>query len=305
MKGATACARRLKGLIRSLRSKLGKVTLPAVGDPVSQLILGIFSRDVPESKARQVLDSLRSAVVDYNDLRVIPVSELVEIVGEYPDVRLKCEDMSRALNRLFLFEHSVTFERIAQGPKKDVLAYLDKLDGLEAYTRGRIRLLGFQMHACPLDEAMWAVAAHEEIIDPKCSLLDAQSFLERQVPEEEALEFFALLRQHAWAEMGAAVRGRSVQRIVSIPPDRTSRNMLRMIAAGHNPEEIEFEPPEPLDGEAPLEIEREAQPEAEEQAQPAKKKKSAAKSRPERSATKKQKSEPKARSAKKAKAKSA
>lgn len=302
MKGATSCARKLKSLIRSLRSKLGKVSLPAVGDPVSQLILGVFSRDVPESKARQVLDSLRSAVVDYNDLRVIPVSELVDIVGDYPDVRAKCEDMSRALNRLFLFEHTVSFERIAQLPKKDILLYLDRLDGLEPYSRGRIRLLGLKLHACPLDEAMWALARSEEIVDAKCSLLEAQSFLERQIPDEEALEFFGLLRQHAWSEMGAAVRARSVERIVSIPPDRTSRNMLRMIASGHGPDEVEFEPLELPEGEAALDGAAGA--EASEAPAKPKKAKPASKGRAERSVVKRA-SEPKAKSSKKAKAKSA
>ena len=71
MRGATQCARRLKRVFRSLRTRLGKVSRPSRGDPITQMILGIFSRDLPESKAREALDRLRGMVVDYNELREI------------------------------------------------------------------------------------------------------------------------------------------------------------------------------------------------------------------------------------------
>lgn len=232
MKGATQCAKRLSSLFRSLRSKLGKVNRPAAGDPISQLILGVFSRDTPESRAREALDRLKSIVVDYNELRVIPPGELADTVGEYPDVRLKCEDVNRALNRIFGMEHTVSLDRLTDAPKSDVIAYLAGIPGLEAYTRARMRLLAFNHHAIPLDEAMWAYARQEEIIDARCTLEEAHSFLERHVEDGEALEFFALLRKAAWNELATQVRRGEVEHIRSVPPDRTSRNMLRLIQSG-------------------------------------------------------------------------
>lgn len=229
MRGATQCARRVKSIFKTLRSKLGKVHLPAVGDPIGQLILGIFTRDNPESKAREALDALRGIVVDYNELRVIPPIEIAETVGEYSDIKNKAEDLARALNKIFLIEHTVSLDRLVEMNAKDVRAYLDRIDGLEPYTHARIRLLGLGMHAIPLDEAMWAFARRAELVDPKCTLAQAQDFLERQIEADEALEFFALLRKHAWSETGTAVRRGEVERIVSIPPDRTSRNMLKLI----------------------------------------------------------------------------
>ncbi len=232
MRGATACAKRLKLLFSSLRSKLGKVGRPPVTDPITQLILGVLSRDTPEAKAAEGLDRLRTMVVDYNELRVIPVLELVEILGGFPDVRLKCEDISRALNGIFALEHAIALDRLAGLPKKEVIAILECVDGLEAYTRARIRLLGLGQHAIPLDEAMWAWARQQKIVDPRCPLLEAQRFLERQIAEEDAREFVALFRKSAWSEMGTAVRRGEVSRIVSVPPDRTSRNMLQMVSRG-------------------------------------------------------------------------
>ncbi|MBL8880365.1 MAG: hypothetical protein JNG88_14725 [Phycisphaerales bacterium] len=229
MKGATQCARRVKSLFKSLRGRLGKVHLPAVGDPIGQLILGVFSRDNPESKAREALDALRGIVVDYNELRVIPPLEIAETVGEYSDIKTKSEDLSRSLNKIFLIEHIVSLDRLTDMSAKDARAYLDRIDGLEPYTHARIRLLGLGKHAIPLDEAMLALARREEIIDGKCTLGEAQDFLERQISDDDALEFFTLLRKHAWSEFGAAVRKGDVERINSVPPDRTSRNMLKLI----------------------------------------------------------------------------
>jgi hypothetical protein len=232
MRGATQCARRLKQLIRSLRTKLGKAGRRPAGDAITQMIMGIFSRDVPESKAREALDYLRALVVDYNELRVVPPIEMAEMVGVLPEARLKCEDLSRALNKVFSCEHEIALDRLSDLPRREVIEYLDAIDGLDAYSRARVRLLGLQQHAVPLDEAMWAYARREQIVDRKCPLEEAQAFLERQIPEGEAPEFVALLEKQAWAEMGAAVRNGEVERISSVPPDRTSRNMLQLVASG-------------------------------------------------------------------------
>lgn len=262
MRGATQCAARLTQLIRSLRTKLGKMTHPATGDPVTQMILGVFSRDLPESKAREAFDCLRGLVVDYNELRVIPPIELTEMVGDIPQARLKCEDLSRALNKVFSLEHELSLERLRTLSRKDAVEYLEKIDGLEAYSRARVRLLGLNHHALPLDEAMWAYARREGIIDPKCSLEEAQSFLERRVPEGDALDVFALLERQAWAELGAAVRKGEVEHIASVPPDRTTRNLLQMVASGRggefdDTEELEEAPAFDKGRSAPVEFELE------------------------------------------------
>lgn len=230
MKGATQCAKRLQQVFKSLRSKLGKPGRPPEGDAITQLILGVLTRDVPEAKAREALDRMKTAVVDYNELRVIPPHEIGEHLEDLPDARLKSEDISRALNRIFSVEHVVSLERVQALPRRDMLAYLEAIDGLEPYTRARVRLLGFNQPAAPLDEAMLAYVRQEEMVDSGAAHAEAQSFIERTLDGEELLEFFLLVRKQAWSEFAAKVRKGDVERIRSVPPDRTSRNMLRQIA---------------------------------------------------------------------------
>ena len=245
MRGATECAQRLKTLFSALRSRLGKASPLPGGDPLTQAILGVLSRDVPEPKAHEALDRIRGVVVDYNELRVVPPIELAEMVGDYPDVRLKCEDISRVLNKVFALNHSVTLDHLAELPKKEMRAQLDELDGLEPYSRARVRLLGLNQAAIPLDEAMWAYARREQIVDQRCPLDEAQAFLERQIADEDAMEFVSLLKRQAWNDMGAAVRRGEAERILSVPPDRTSRNMLQAVGGSPEPE------PRPAEPEAP------------------------------------------------------
>jgi endonuclease III len=244
MKGASQCAQRLKQLFRTLRSKHGKAPHRPPADPIAQLILGVFSRDQPEARAAEMLDRLRSAVVDYNELRVISPLELAAALPECPDKRLKCEDLSRALNKIFAIEHTVSLERAANMSRKDMLAYLLRIDGLEAYTRARIRLLGFGQHAIPLDSAMWAHARSLGIVDRRATHEDAQTFLERHIGDNDAYEFFRMFEKAAWAACGALVRKGQVEKIRSIPPDRTTRNMLQLVtaAAGQSAADDEDEP---------------------------------------------------------------
>lgn len=232
MRGAADCTRKLKSLVNSLKQKGGRVPPPPLGDPVMQLVLGVLTRDAPEARALEAMEKMRTAVVDFNELRVIPPIELAEWLGDFSDSRLKAEDISRALNHIFAIEHTVSLERASEMPPRDALTYLQKVDGLDPYVVARIRLLGFRHPAFPLDEAMWAYARQVGAVHAKAPLDECQQFLERHIPADDAVEIFALLRKAAWAELAGAVRKRQVERITSTPPDRTSRNMLQAIQSG-------------------------------------------------------------------------
>ncbi|MDX2198240.1 MAG: hypothetical protein SF069_04615 [Phycisphaerae bacterium] len=237
MRGATEAAKRVKKVFASLKSSLGKVPRLPVADPITQLLLGVFSRSLPETKAREIVDHLRSLVVDYNELRVIPPHELAAELSGIPDAYRKCEDVSRAFNAIFAIEHSVSLDRVKGLPKRDMVAYLEKVPGLEPYTRARIRLLGFEQPAAPLDEAMWAYGRAEEFIDPKCDLEEAQAFLERTLSDDDLPDFVALLKRQAWSDYGSAVKKGQTARIASIAPDRKSTNMLLEVAGGQVPDD--------------------------------------------------------------------
>lgn len=235
MRGATDCAKRLRKLLKTLKADAGKPPRHTADDPITHLIIGVFTRDMPESKAREALDRLRSLVVDYNELRVTAPGELAQIIGDYPDAFIKCEDVSRALNKIFAGQHLVSLEHLRTRSRKEVRDYLARLDGLEAYSRARVALYGFGHHAIPLDEAMWAYLKKHRIIDAGCAHEEAQSFLERHIDPDDALAFVAALRKAAWGELASEIRSGLHPRIASIPPTRASKNMLRPITIASEP----------------------------------------------------------------------
>ncbi|MGE3180337.1 MAG: hypothetical protein AB7N71_01805 [Phycisphaerae bacterium] len=232
MRGATLAAKKVKKAFAELKKAHGKQQEPGIGDPIQQLLLGVFSRNAPENKAREAVEKLQGMVVDFNELRVTPVTELAQAVGGSSEMRRKCEDISRALNAIFAIEFAVSLDRVAKLPKRESREFLTGLDGLDAYSRARIRLYGFGHHAIPLDEAMWAVCREHELVDPECTLEESQNFLERQIPDGQAFEFVALLRKQAWADKGNAVKKGQVTTISSEAPDRSSTNMLQQVASG-------------------------------------------------------------------------
>src|SRR5262245_45991959 len=131
MRGATEAAKKLRKVFSALKSAHGKVQRPTPTDPITQLLLGIFSRNQPENKAKEIVEQLRALVVDYNELRVIPVGEMCDAVeAKTPEMWRKCEDLSRALNSIFATEHAVSLDRIKAMPRKDARAYLDNVRGL-------------------------------------------------------------------------------------------------------------------------------------------------------------------------------
>ena len=120
----------------------------------------------------------------------------------------------------------MTLDHLSGASKKDVLAYLGQVEGLDAYTQARIRLLGLGQHAFPLDSAMWEYACQVEIVSPDAPHEEAQNFLERQIPESDALSVFAMMRKVAWAELDARVRRGTTRRVTGAPLERSTSHML-------------------------------------------------------------------------------
>lgn len=230
MKGASKCTERVKAHRKTLKKKFAGVELRASLDPISELVLAILSRDVPFRVAHEVLERLRSQVVDFNELRVIPSHELAELINDQTRYRLKADDLNRALNFVFAREFDVTLEPLRALNKKEAIAYLDEVEGLEAYSRASIRLHVLGQHAVPLDAAMWARARELELIDPECPLAEAQGFLERQIPADDGAEFVAMLFEDSWASWGDAVAADEVEPIVSVPREIKSSHMLAHVS---------------------------------------------------------------------------
>ena len=104
-----------------------------VPDPVTQCILRILSRDVPEPKrVRRWIASAGWSWISMS-CEVVPPIELAQMLGDYPDVRSNARTFP-ALNKIFALHHNVTLDHLWECPREEVIIYLSSLDGLEDYT---------------------------------------------------------------------------------------------------------------------------------------------------------------------------
>ena len=116
---AAANAKKLTALLK----KLGTVSppeMPGVNDPVGVLVISTLMWESTTEKAITAYNRLMEQVVDFNDLRVCMPEEVVSVIGaRYPKAQERSERLRAMLRNIYLREHAVSLDRLADGGKRD------------------------------------------------------------------------------------------------------------------------------------------------------------------------------------------
>ena len=194
MKNGTHYAKRLKRTFGALKQEYGVPEIPPPSDGVDQLLLAILQHYTSDAKAVKALKQLRDEMVDINEARVTTVPELVAVFGDQvPHAAEAAGVIHRALNAVFYREHTVTLDMLQRTGRREAKAYLDSLDGVDAYCVASVRLWSLGGHAIPMSAALFQALHRAELIDPSATPDEAQAFLERNVPAAEAKVFCLLM----------------------------------------------------------------------------------------------------------------
>jgi len=216
MKFDDECSRKVKKLWGQLKREGGATPLPPVEDPMDQLMEGIFSNYAAESRAHSAVSRIRTTVVDLNELRVTPVSEIVEIVGaDYPMGRAAAEELIRSLNSLFNRTHKMDLMFLTKQTRKGAETFLNRLDGLGAYAKGTILQRCFKAPVVPVDVHMLAFLRKGRYVPAEAPVEEVQKFLSSQVRDSECMSFFVHLKRHAAAH--APRKPMEYQPVISAP----------------------------------------------------------------------------------------
>jgi endonuclease III len=197
MKNASMHAREFKKLLKKIR-KESAAALPPVEEPMEQLLRGILTDHAAEARANTALAKLREAVVDINELRVTPVSEIVEIIGaDYPSCRRAAEEICRALIVLFNKLHHLDLAFLKKSARRTAETFLSNLHGINAHARATVLLRCFKSHCVPADVAMCEILRREGCVEPNASVEEIQKFLASQVSASQAPAFYAQFKKYA------------------------------------------------------------------------------------------------------------
>lgn len=198
MKNETTYVKKLAALLKKIKA-FSPAEPPPQSDPVTQMVVGFLEWNSTRKAAREAHQRLMAVMVDSNDLRVSHPHEIVALIGErYPQAEERAARMHEALQEIFIREHAVALQELANKPKKQARTYLDTLPGMTTYVAAQVTLLCIGGHAMPVDEPMAQLLKEEGAAPPAASVEEVASFLERHVKAEDAIAVHHMLR--AWTD---------------------------------------------------------------------------------------------------------
>jgi len=184
---------------RKLKRTYGKVKKPDYEDPVGALVYGIISERTSESWARGAYKRILEHFVDFNDLRVSPSGEILEVLGE--DTVVTCGIASAlvgALRALFEKNNMVSLLGLCQMSKRPARQVLSKIGGgVSRFVVNYCMLMSLQSHAIPLTEKMVEYLRSNGLVHPESDEQEIEGFLMRQVSSSGAYKFYAYLRSES------------------------------------------------------------------------------------------------------------
>jgi endonuclease III len=204
MKNATKHAEDLRSLLkRMVRECRPEPKQPL--DPLSALVRGAMSFDVPDGRADDAMAAIGREFVDLNELRVATELEVQEMLGtRYPAIERRVSMITQALNAIFEREHTLSLDRLKTISKRDARQFLRDLPEMHPFVEAYVMLFAFDGHAVPVDEQMLAHLREAGIVEGDTPLDEAQRFVEHAVKAEESYELYACLRRAAQGEDGKA-----------------------------------------------------------------------------------------------------
>jgi endonuclease III len=165
---------------------------PADADPIRTMVDAVLAADAPRQSAK-ALEALENEFVDFNELRVAPVKDIVDTLGrDFPDARRKAEEITTALNAIFNRRNNLVLDYVEKMSKRDARRHLGEL-GLSPYAAGVMMLQVFGGHAVPVDQGLADCLEADGYIERGAGVEDVQAFLERIILQKQAWsahEFF-------------------------------------------------------------------------------------------------------------------
>ncbi len=199
MKKNEQAAKNLTKLLVALKKKYSKAQPPQPLAPIAQLTLGFLQWNATTKAADDAFDAIIPSMVDYNELRVTHLGELVAMLGQtYPRAQERMQRLLETLNEIYLREHKTDLLSLKGKSKKEIKQYLETLPGIPYYCVAQVTLICFAGHALPVDDHLASLLIEQAIAQEGASPKTIANFLEKQVRSSDALAVYALLQ--AWAD---------------------------------------------------------------------------------------------------------
>jgi endonuclease III len=195
MKDSKEYSKKIQKLYRALKQKPGKHAPVEFDEPVDALVFAIASENLIESQAHAAIKKLKDYFVDWNDLRVATVEEIIEVLG--PDIvpaRSIAATLVSTLNAVFDKHNMLSLQSLRKLGKRPAKILIEKLSGITPFAVDYCMLTSMQGHAIPLTPKMVEFLKADQFIHAEATYEDIEGFLCRLISIKNAYEFYSLLR---------------------------------------------------------------------------------------------------------------
>jgi endonuclease III len=195
MKDSKEYTKKIQKLYRAMKRKPGKHTAVEYEEPVDALVFAVVSENITESQGQAAIKKLKDYFVDWNDLRVATVEEIMEVLGpEVEPGRTIAATLVSTLNAVFDKHNMLGLQSLRKLGKRPAKMLLEKLSGITPFVVDYLMLTSMQGHAIPLTPKMIEFLKSNQLIDAESNYEETEGFLCRLISIKNAYEFYSLLR---------------------------------------------------------------------------------------------------------------
>ena len=198
MKESKEYSKKIQKLYRTLKKHPVRDNTVEFDEPVDALVYAVVSENMTEQQTQSAIKRFRDYFVDWNDLRVATVEEIVEVLGK--DILMArniAQSLVGSLKTVFEKYNMLSLQGLKKLGKRPAKILLEKLSGATPFIVDYCMLTALQGHAVPLTPAMIEYLKKNGLVNPQAPYDEIEGFLARQIPTKNAYEFYALLRRES------------------------------------------------------------------------------------------------------------
>jgi len=198
MKNSKDYSQKIQKLYHTLSHKYPKVQKVTYEKVIDAVVYAIVSAEMSEKTTDSIIKKFTEYFVDWNDLRVSRVEEIVEVIGKDNAVAAGiASTLITVLNNIFNQYHQVSLEALKKIGKRPARQALEKTEGVGRFVVDYCMLTALGGHAIPLTESMIKYLKHNKLVNPDADQQQIEGFLAKQISAKNGYDFYALIRKES------------------------------------------------------------------------------------------------------------
>lgn len=186
---------------KSLRSVCNKLRRQSntkeeeLADPIEQLVFSILTTNASSARAKIAVRMIQENMVDFNELRVTPISELMEMLSKsLTETDRPARTIVRSLKWVFSKFNTLALAYLREEQNSTVKSLLEHIPNCPSHATRAMLLLSFGIPVFPIDDQMVAYLINNGALPEGVSLLEAENFVQRQLKAAEMKPCYLALK---------------------------------------------------------------------------------------------------------------